>query len=121
MTVYERDDHPGGLTMYGIPNMKLPKEIVARRVKIMEEVGVKFVLNTEVGVDVSGDELKREYQRIVLAIGARQARDLNVPGRELEGVRLAVDYLTDATKSWCLMPLIRQKAVWHYLRGCFAP
>lgn len=99
VTVYERDDHPGGLTMYGIPNMKLPKEIVARRVKIMEEVGVKFVLNTEVGVDVSGDELKREYQRIVLAIGARQARDLNVPGRELEGVRLAVDYLTDATKS----------------------
>lgn len=98
VTVYERDDRPGGLTMYGIPNMKLPKEIVARRIKVMEAVGIKFVVNTNVGVDVTAQELKAQYERIILTIGARAARDLQVPGRELKGIMQAVDYLTLATK-----------------------
>ncbi|KRL04136.1 glutamate synthase subunit beta [Liquorilactobacillus oeni] len=98
VTVYERDDHPGGLTMYGIPNMKLPKEIVARRIAVMKEVGIKFVVNTNVGVDVTAQELQSKYERIILTIGARAARDLQVPGRKLKGIMQAVDYLTLATK-----------------------
>lgn len=98
VTVYERDDRPGGLTMYGIPNMKLPKEIVSRRIAAMEAVGIKFIVNTEVGVDITAAELKAQYQRIILTVGARSARDLAVPGRELEGVMQAVDFLTQATK-----------------------
>ncbi|KRM05765.1 glutamate synthase subunit beta [Liquorilactobacillus ghanensis DSM 18630] len=98
VTVYERDDRPGGLTMYGIPNMKLPKEIVSRRIAAMEAVGIKFIVNTEVGVDITAAELKAQYQRIILTVGARSARDLAVPGRELKGVMQAVDFLTQATK-----------------------
>lgn len=98
VTVYERDDRPGGLTMYGIPNMKLPKEIVARRITTMEAVGIKFVVNTEVGVDITAKELKNQYQRVILTVGARAARDLAVPGRNLKGIMQAVDFLTQATK-----------------------
>ncbi|KRL02172.1 glutamate synthase subunit beta [Liquorilactobacillus capillatus] len=98
VTVFERDDYPGGLVMYGIPNMKLPKEIVRRRIKLMEELGIKFKVNTEVGVTVSAAALKKEFQRIILTIGARAPRELDVPGRQLKGIMQAVDYLTLATK-----------------------
>ncbi|MEG1503522.1 MAG: glutamate synthase subunit beta [Enterococcus sp.] len=98
VTVYERSDRAGGLLMYGIPNMKLDKEIVQRRIDVMEEVGIRFVLNTEIGSDISAEELQSEYDRVIIASGASVARDLKIPGRELAGIHLAVDYLTECTK-----------------------
>ena len=99
VTVYERSDRFGGLLMYGIPNMKLDKEIVQRRIDLMEKLGINFVANTEVGRDVTADELLKQYDRIVLATGASVPRDLDVPGRQLSGIRFAVDFLTETTKS----------------------
>lgn len=99
VTVYERADRFGGLLMYGIPNMKLPKEVVERRIQAMRDVGIKLIANTEVGRDIDVETLKAEYDRIVICTGAREARDLDVPGRQLKGVMKAVDFLTDATKS----------------------
>lgn len=99
VTIFERDDRFGGLLMYGIPNMKLDKKIVERRFQALREVGIKLVNNTEVGKDISVADLREEFDRIVLCTGARQARDLDVPGRELGGIYQAVDYLTLATKS----------------------
>ncbi|SEM84973.1 glutamate synthase (NADPH/NADH) small chain [Ligilactobacillus sp. WC1T17] len=98
VTVYEKSDQPGGLLMYGIPNMKLPKEMVKRRVDLMKEVGITFVVNTEVGADVKAQELLANYDKVVLTIGAGVPRDLSVPGREFSGIYFAVDYLTKATK-----------------------
>lgn len=98
VTVYERSDRAGGLLMYGIPNMKLDKEIVQRRINVMEEVGITFVLSTEVGVDVTADELQAKYDRIIIASGASVPRDLKIKGRELYGIQFAVDYLTECTK-----------------------
>lgn len=92
VTVIERADRPGGLLMYGIPNMKLPKEIVSRRIGLMKAEGVEFRLNTEASA-----ELMKEFDAVVLCGGARRARRLNVSGEEAQGVVLAVDYLTDAT------------------------
>ncbi|GBG94778.1 glutamate synthase small subunit [Ligilactobacillus salitolerans] len=98
VSVYEKADRPGGLLMYGIPNMKLPKEMVARRVKIMEELGVLFHLQTEVGVDVTLEELKSEYLRVLVCIGAEKPRDLPVNGRNLGGIEFAVDFLAQVTR-----------------------
>lgn len=99
VTIFERDDRFGGFLMYGIPNMKLPKEIVARRIDALRKVGIELVANTEVGKDISAAELRRDYDRIVICTGARQARDLNAPGRDLAGIYQAADYLKMATKS----------------------
>ncbi|WP_203650352.1 glutamate synthase subunit beta [Secundilactobacillus yichangensis] len=99
VTVYERADRFGGLLMYGIPNMKLPKEVVERRIQAMRDVGIELIANTEVGRDIDVDTLKAKYDRIVICTGARQARDLDVPGRQLKGVMKAVDFLTNATQS----------------------
>jgi len=99
VTVYERRDRAGGLLMYGIPNMKLDKSIVERRLKLMEESGIKFVLNIEVGKDIPAQELVDKYDSMVLCAGSTKARDLNVEGRELKGVYLAVDFLSANTKS----------------------
>ncbi|MDT2645336.1 glutamate synthase subunit beta [Enterococcus dongliensis] len=98
VTIYESSDQAGGLLMYGIPNMKLDKEVVQRRIDVMKEVGIKFVLNTEVGVDISAAELQRNYERIIIASGASVPRDLKITGRELDGIKFAVDYLTECTK-----------------------
>ena len=93
VTVIEKADRAGGLLMYGIPNMKLPKEIVERRIRLMEEEGVRFVLNTEaVPEDLQG------YDAVLLCGGARRARSLNVEHMDAGGVMFAVDYLTAATK-----------------------
>ena len=94
VTVVERADRPGGLHMYGIPNMKLPKEIVARRVGLMKAEGVEFRLNTE--ADAS---LRADFDAVLLCGGARRARRLSVPGEEAKGVTLAVDYLSEATRA----------------------
>ncbi len=99
VTVYERDDRIGGLLMYGIPNMKLDKGVVDRRVSIMREEGVQFVTNAHVGVNVDVDRIRKENDALVLACGATTPRDLPIPGRELNGVHFAMEFLLKNTKS----------------------
>src|SRR3954469_10740707 len=101
VTVFERADRVGGLLMYGIPNFKLEKRIVDRRVKLLEAEGVTFTVNANVGVNVKVDELRRDFDAIVLCGGATQARDLPVPGRDLKGVHLAMDYLPQQNQANC--------------------
>ncbi|MCI5871628.1 glutamate synthase subunit beta [Streptococcus sp.] len=104
VTVYERSDRFGGLLMYGIPNMKLDKSIVQRRIDTMKNLGVTFIANTEIGRDITADDLLAQYDRVILATGASVPRDLPVPGRELSGIRFAVDFLTDVTKKVLTSP-----------------
>ncbi len=100
VTVYERADRIGGLLMYGIPNMKLDKNIVKRRVDLMAAEGVKFVTNTIVGSDdMQASRLRDEFDAVVLCCGATKPRDLPIPGRELKGVHFAMDFLHANTKS----------------------
>ncbi|MFD2672422.1 glutamate synthase subunit beta [Marinicrinis sediminis] len=99
VTVYERADRIGGLLTYGIPNMKLDKKKVWRRVNMLIAEGIKFVTNTEIGKDIPADELERMFDAVVLCGGATRARELDVEGRALAGVYQAMDYLTDTTKS----------------------
>ena len=99
VTVYERDDRIGGLLMYGIPNMKLEKHIIDRKVNIMKEEGVTFVTNTNVGKDVKAADILKKYDKVVLACGSRHARDINAKGRDAKGIYFAVDFLTSTTKS----------------------
>ncbi|WP_163152168.1 glutamate synthase subunit beta [Anoxybacillus sp. MB8] len=101
VTVYERADRIGGLLTYGIPNMKLGKDVVERRVRLLSEEGITFITNTEVGKHISVDELQKQYDAVVLCIGAQKQRDLVIEGRELDGVHFAMDYLTRTTK-WLL-------------------
>ena len=98
VTVYEKADRIGGLLRYGIPNFKMEKRILDRRLEQMSAEGVVFVPNTNVGVDVTVDELKREYDAILLCGGAEQPRNLNVPGRELKGVHFAMEFLPQANR-----------------------
>ena len=100
VTVYERDDRAGGLLMYGIPNMKLDKSVVERRIRLMEEEGVVFVTDTNVGVDITAEEILREYDAVILACGAKQARSLKGADREkIHGIYNAVDFLKSTTRS----------------------
>ncbi|WP_137789469.1 glutamate synthase subunit beta [Bacillus sp. E(2018)] len=98
VTVYERADKAGGLLTYGIPNMKLDKDVVERRIKLLRQEGIDFILNTEVGKDITSEELKNQFDSIILCTGAQKQRDLTLPGREAEGVHFAMNYLTQATK-----------------------
>ena len=111
VTLYERDDRVGGLLMYGIPNMKLEKWVIDRRVDILKEEGIEFVTGCNVGVDITAEELAARYDAVVLCCGAKQARDLTVPGREADGVYFAVDYLTSVTRSLLDSGLTDGKAV----------
>ena len=124
VTVYERSDRPGGLLMYGIPNMKLEKQIIDRRIDVMKKRGIKFVLNTEVATGkastkavcpkddqmtgylknknlkyVKADDLLKEYDAVVLACGAANPRDIKAPGRDAKGIYFAVDFLKTTTMS----------------------
>jgi glutamate synthase (NADPH) small chain len=100
VTVFERADRVGGLLMYGIPNMKLDKkQVVERRVKLMEAEGIKFVTNCEVGVGLGADQLLNDFDAVVLACGATKPRDLPAPGRNLKGVHFAMEFLHANTKS----------------------
>lgn len=101
VTIYERADRIGGLLMYGIPNMKLDKKIVQRRVDFMATEGIKFVTNTTVGPDgdVSLEQLRKENNAVIIATGATVARDLKIPGRELDGIHFAMQFLHGNTKS----------------------
>jgi len=98
VTVYERDDSPGGLLRYGIPDFKLEKWVVERRIKLMEEEGVVFQCNAEVGVNISMNDLLRNNHAIVLAGGSTIPRDLKIPGRGLNGVSFAMDFLKQQNK-----------------------
>ena len=99
VTVYERSDRVGGLLMYGIPNMKLEKTYIERKVKLMEKEGVVFKTGVNVGVDVKAQDLKKQYDAVVLCCGASNPRDIKAPGRKSKGIYFAVDYLKAATKS----------------------
>ncbi|MEX2559680.1 MAG: glutamate synthase subunit beta [Pirellulales bacterium] len=98
VTVFERDDRPGGLLMYGIPDFKLEKSRVWRRIRQMEGEGVLFRVNANVGVNVPVAELRDQYDALVLTGGATQARDLPIPGRDLAGVHFAMDFLPQQNK-----------------------
>lgn len=99
VTVYERSDRIGGLLMYGIPNMKLEKEIIERKVRIMEKEGISFKTGVDVGKDISCEELEKNFDRIILACGASNPRDIDVPGRKADGIYFAVDFLKSTTKA----------------------
>ena len=99
VTVYERDDRAGGLLMYGIPNMKLEKWVVDRRVELMKEEGVEFVFGADVGKKVKASKLLKDYDAVVLACGASNPRDIKAEGRDAEGIYFAVDFLKSTTKS----------------------
>ncbi|KAI4456425.1 fad nadph dehydrogenase/oxidoreductase [Holotrichia oblita] len=98
-TVYERNKHIGGLLYYGIPNWKLDKNIIERRVKILKGEGIKFRTEIQVGKDVSVEELERQYDVIVLCIGATLPNDVNVPGRKLKGIYFALDFLKQCVEN----------------------
>ena len=99
VTVYERADRVGGLLRYGIPNMKLEKHIIDRKLDIMKEEGIEFVTNANVGENIKAKKLMADYDAVVLACGAANPRDINAPGRDANGIYFAVDFLTATTKS----------------------
>ena len=115
VTVFERSDRIGGLLRYGIPNMKLDKSVIDRRLKLMEEEGVKFVTNTNVGVDITAEELLKKFDRVILCCGASNPRDIKVPGRDARGIYFAVDFLKKVTKS--LLDSDFAKAPYEEARG----
>ena len=99
VTVYEKEDRFGGLLMYGIPNMKIEKQIVERRINLLEEEGIKFVNNTKIGETITMDEINKMYDEIVFACGTSQPRPLAVENNNLEGILFAVDFLKQTTKN----------------------
>jgi glutamate synthase (NADPH/NADH) small chain len=98
VTLFERDDRPGGLLVYGIPDFKMEKHLVARRIDQMAAEGVTVRTGVNVGVDVTGDQLRAEFDAVCLTGGSRKPRDLPVPGRELSGVHFAMDFLTQQNR-----------------------
>lgn len=98
VTVFERSDRPGGLLRYGIPNMKLDKRSIDRRIKLMEEAGIEFKCGVNVGVDISAQEIEDKFDRVVLCCGASNPRDINAPGRDAKGIYFAVDFLKEVSK-----------------------
>ncbi len=99
VTVYERRDRIGGLLRYGIPNMKLDKSVIDRRIALMEKAGISFVVNADIGKDIPASKLIGEYDAVILTCGASNPRDIKVPGRDAGGIRFAVDFLSEVTKS----------------------
>lgn len=98
VTVYERSDRPGGLLRYGIPNMKLDKRSIDRRVALLTEAGVEFKCGVNVGKDMTARELEKKYDRVVLCCGASNPRDIKAPGRDARGIYFAVDFLKEVSK-----------------------
>ena len=99
VTVFEKSERIGGLLRYGIPNMKLDKRIIDRRVRMMEEAGIEFVCGVDVGTDITGEEMLARYDRVVLCCGAARPRDLTAPGRDTtKGIYLAIDFLTEVNR-----------------------
>ncbi len=98
VTVFERNDRVGGLLRYGIPNMKLDKRSIDRRVKLMEEAGIEFKCGVNVGKDIKASEIMKQYDRVVLCCGASNPRDIAAPGRDAKGIYFAVDFLKEVSK-----------------------
>ena len=99
VTVFEREDRVGGLLMYGIPNMKLEKRIIDRKIDVMKAEGITFVTNTDIGKDIKPAKLLADFDRVVLCCGSSNPRDITAPGRDAEGIYFAVDFLSRNTKS----------------------
>ena len=99
VTVFERSDRVGGLLMYGIPNMKLEKSVIERKLAVMKEEGITFCTGVNIGRDKKADKLLAEYDRVILACGASHPRDIKAPGRDAKGIHFAVDFLKANTKS----------------------
>jgi glutamate synthase (NADPH/NADH) small chain len=99
VSVFERDDRIGGLLMYGIPNMKLGKDVVDRRVNLMKDCGIEFITNVNVGKDITIQALQQDFDAVILTTGASEARELPVENRDAKGVHMAMEYLTVNTKS----------------------
>lgn len=99
VTVYERSDRVGGLLMYGIPNMKLEKFVITRKINIMEQEGVVFITGVDVGKDIKATQLLQDFDHVILACGSSNPRDVNAPGRDAKGIYFAVDFLAANTKS----------------------
>lgn len=100
VTVFEREDRFGGLLMYGIPNMKIDKKYVERRIELLKQEGIEFQANIHVGIDLSIEELEQNFDTVLLCIGAEQPRELPIEGRQLKGIYHAMDYLTTSTKHY---------------------
>jgi glutamate synthase (NADPH/NADH) small chain len=99
VTVFERADRPGGLLMYGIPNMKLDKQqVVQRRLDVLEQEGITFTCNTTIGQDVTVEQLRNDFDAVILCTGATKPRDLPIDGRHLNGIHFAMDFLTANTQ-----------------------
>ncbi|UDI79159.1 glutamate synthase subunit beta [Staphylococcus taiwanensis] len=98
VTVFEKAAEPGGLLMYGIPNMKLDKDVVRRRVQLLTEAGITFKTSVEIGLDITREQLEQQYDAIILCTGAQKARDLPLEGRMGQGIHFAMDYLTEQTQ-----------------------
>ncbi|GIN17611.1 MULTISPECIES: glutamate synthase subunit beta [Shouchella] len=99
VTVFERDDRIGGLLTYGIPDVKLANEVVERRVQLLEAEGITFKTEVEIGVDITAEELETSFDAVILATGATKPREVQAPGKELNGIHYAMDFLTANTKS----------------------
>lgn len=99
VTVFERDDRPGGLLMYGVPNIKLPKEILLSKTKELEEAGIEFRLNDDVGTNTNWEEIKKNYAAVVICTGTSQPRSLELLGNKLSGIYYAKDFLISTTRS----------------------
>ncbi len=99
VTVYERADRIGGLLRYGIPNMKLEKHIIDRKLNVMKDEGVEFVTEANIGQNIKAKKIMDDYDAVVLAVGASNPRDISAPGRDADGIYFAVDFLTATTKS----------------------
>ncbi len=111
VTVFERDDQIGGLLTYGIPDFKLEKWVVARRIEVMKQEGIEFKTKVEVGKDISTKTLEKEYEAILLCTGATIPRDLPIPGRNLKGVHFAMDFLTQQNRRVAGLSVDEDKAI----------
>lgn len=105
VTLFEKSDRIGGLLRYGIPDFKMEKWVIDRRLEQMKVEGVKFQPGVTVGKDVTGEQLRKQFDAVGLTLGAEQARELPIPGRELKGVHLAMEYLTQQNKRTAGIPV----------------
>ncbi|HEX3776349.1 MAG TPA: glutamate synthase subunit beta, partial [Polyangiaceae bacterium] len=111
VTLFERDDRIGGLLTYGIPDFKMEKSLVERRIGQMTTEGVVFKTSVDVGTDVTAEDLKKNFDAVILAIGSRKPRDLEVPGRELGGIHYAMDFLTQQNRRVAGLPVPDSEAI----------
>ena len=117
VTIFEREDRVGGLLMYGIPNMKLSKDTVDRRVDLLRSEGIEFVTNADIGKNIDVHELRSNFDALALCVGATMPRDLPVPGRDLKGVHFAMEFLTKNQKRLLMTRDGNIESAWSKVRG----